>query len=298
MNSGISKGIFLVAVGAACYGVLATLVKVGGLEGFSTAELTFSQSFVGLLALCILNGISNRINKDKERKRPEKRDKMWLAIGGIPLGLTSTFYYLSVTYVSVSVCIVLLMQSVWMGAVLDLIVNRTKPSATKIFAILIVLTGTILATNLLNSDISLDPRGIIFGLLAAVSYTLTMFASNKIAVQYPAITRSLYFMVGAFCTVALIWGYSLFHQFDINVLWRWGLTLAFFGTVLPPVLFAKGMPIIGIGLGSILASLELPVSVMMAGFVLGEEVNFVQWIGIIAILLAVVIMNYSVIKSR
>jgi len=292
------KGILLVVIGAASYGVLATFVKVGGMEGFSTAELTFSQSLIGLAVLLILNTFSRKTHKKDTTQKLTKKGKIQLIGGGVPLGLTSTFYYLSVSYVSVSVCIVLLMQSVWMGAILDLIVNKTRPSAAKIIAIIAVLIGTVLATDLLNSEITLDPRGIALGLLAAVSYTLTLFASNKIAVEHPPLLRSLYFMIGAMITILIIWGYSLTQQFDINVIWKWGIILAFFGTILPPLLFAKGMPITGIGLGSILASVELPVSVTMAHIVLGENVALIQWGGIILILLAVVAMNYSVINKK
>ncbi|MFY7815045.1 MAG: EamA/RhaT family transporter, partial [Chryseobacterium taeanense] len=47
----------------------------------------------------------------------------------------------------------------------------------------------------------------------------------------------------------------------------------------------------GLGLGSIVSSFELPVSVTMAFALLGEEVVFIQWIGIALILFAIVLMN-------
>ncbi|MDN5397381.1 MAG: EamA/RhaT family transporter, partial [Chryseobacterium sp.] len=47
----------------------------------------------------------------------------------------------------------------------------------------------------------------------------------------------------------------------------------------------------GLGLGSIVSSLELPVSVTMAFVLLGEKVLLIQWGGIILILFAIVLMN-------
>ncbi|MDR1810428.1 MAG: DMT family transporter [Prevotella sp.] len=297
-NNTVFKGIILVAIGAASYGVLATFVKLGGQDGFSTAELTFSQAIMGMLVLIAMNLLANRNNKARAMRRPSKREKLHLMLGGIPLGLTSSFYYMSLLYVSVSVSIVLLMQSVWMGTALDLLVNRVKPSKAKLAAIAVVLVGTVLATNLLDSEIHINPEGIFWGLLAALSYTFTLFASNRVAVGYPALTRSLYMMIGSLIIITLVWGYSLSLQFNPDVLWKWGLILALFGTVFPPLFFTKGMPVTGVGLGSILASIELPVSVIMAGIVLHEEVFFVQWIGIALILLAVVLMNYSLIRRK
>ncbi|GAB6011623.1 EamA family transporter [Viscerimonas tarda] len=297
-NNHLIKGIILVAIGAASYGVLATFVKLGGDDGYSTAELTFSQAVVGLVVLFVMNLLSGKLNKAQATRTPTKREKINLILGGIPLGLTSSFYYMSLTYVSVSVCIVLLMQSVWMGSVLDLIVNKTKPTKGKLLAILIVLIGTVLSTNMLNSEIVLNWEGIFWGMLAALSYTFTMFSSNRIAVRYPALTRSLYMMIGSLCIVSIVWGYSLFQHFDVTVLLKWGLILALFGTIFPPLFFTKGMPITGMGLGSILASIELPVSVLMAGIVLHEEVDCIQWVGIVLIIVAVVVMNYSLIRGK
>ena len=52
-----------------------------------------------------------------------------------------------------------------------------------------------------------------------------------------------------------------------------------------------GFPHTGLGLGSIISSVELPVSVMMAFVILNEEVILSQWAGIVLILIAIVIMN-------
>lgn len=296
MNTKIIKGIFIVSMGAASYGVLAVMVKLGGQDGYSTGELTFAQSFVGLLLLLLFN-LGYNVAKPKVVERKIPLSKKWkLMLGGIPFGLTSSFYYLSLTYTSVSVCIVMLMQSVWIGSVIDFIINKNKPTPNKIIAIIIVLAGTILATNLFASDVSIDWRGIFWGLMAALSYSVSLLVSNNVATGYPSLSRSLYIIAGSATIVTLVWGYSLFNQFDPNVLWKWGFAIALFGTVLPPLLFTKGIPVIGVGLGSILASIELPVSVTMARIVLGEEINLSQLAGIILIILAVVIMNISYLK--
>ena len=59
------------------------------------------------------------------------------------------------------------------------------------------------------------------------------------------------------------------------------------------MLMNAGFPLTGIGLGSIVSALELPVSVMMAYVLLNEEVNTTQWLGIVLIITAIVIMNIN-----
>jgi drug/metabolite transporter (DMT)-like permease len=51
------------------------------------------------------------------------------------------------------------------------------------------------------------------------------------------------------------------------------------------------MPLTGMGLGAIIASVEIPVSVLMAHLLLKEPVSFLQWVGVILILFSVVLMN-------
>ncbi len=148
MNNKSIKGILLVAIGASSYGIVATFIKKGLADGYTTAELTFAQALVGASVIILLNLISSRISSSKAINRPSRKDIFKLMLGGIPLGLTSTFYYLSLRYIPVSVCIVMLMQSVWIGVVVDLLVNKIKPAPIKLVSILIVLIGTVLETSL------------------------------------------------------------------------------------------------------------------------------------------------------
>ncbi|MDH6353728.1 drug/metabolite transporter (DMT)-like permease [Dysgonomonas sp. PH5-45] len=292
------KGVLFVLAGAMSYGVLATFVKLGGEEGFSTAELTFAQTFLGFLFLFVAYICLRLKGNTSSVHIPTKKNKLRLVAGGIPMGLSSVFYYLSLGYVEVSVGIVLLMQSVWMGTVVDMVINKRKPTASQFVAIVVVLVGTVLATSLQKTDVHLDVRGVFWGLLAALAYTFSMFTSNRIAIHNSTLSRSLYILMGALITVTLVWGYSLTQQFDVSVFWKWGLLLAIFGAVLPPLLFAKGMPLAGLGLGSILAAVELPVSVMMAHIFLHEQTDGLQWLGIVLILLAITLMNLSLFKRK
>lgn len=296
MNKQTIIGLLLVALGAASYGILATLVKLGVEDGYTTAEMTFAQAFNGLLILSLMN-LVKKLKPGSSTKKVSLKDKRNLILSGIPFGLTSTFYYQSLNYTTVSVCIVMLMQSVWLGSVLDYFINKTTPSKSKLAAIALVLVGTVMATNLLSDKVDLDWRGIFWGFMAAISYTVTLSVTNNVATSHHPLTRSMFMLMGALITISIIWGYSIFQKFDISVFWRWGLIIAFFGTIIPPLLFTKGMPVVGLGLGSIIASVELPVSVFAAWILLGETVNIIQWAGIILILSAVVLMNLSYLKT-
>lgn len=296
-NNNIIKGVFLVGLGATSYGMLATFVKLAYKEDFTTAEVTSAQFIYGIIGILIINLFQKKQAKTAVNKAT-KKNIFQLMLAGTSLGMTSVFYYLCVKYIDVSIAIVMLMQSVWIGVLLEWFLDKKAPSKQKIFAVIIVLFGTLLATNLLNSSVEIEWKGLFFGFLAACSFTTTMFTANKIALGVSSAQRSLYMLLGGAIIVA---GFALFTQttpFNMEIFMKWGIILALFGTIIPPMLMNSGFPHIGLGLGSIVSSLELPVSVMMAYFILNETVIVSQWFGVLLIIFAIVIMNINFNRKK
>lgn len=296
-KNNVLKGVFLVGLGATSYGMLATFVKLAYEEGYTTAEVTSSQFILGLLGIFIINGFQ-RARKGNDVVKASGRNIFFLMLAGTSLGLTSLFYYLAVKYIPVSIGIVLLMQTVWMGVLLEALLTKTLPSGRKILAVVIVLIGTALATNLIEKNIKLDWRGIAWGLLAAASFTTTMFTSNRVATHLSSAQRSLYMLLGGAIIVFAFAAATWTGSFNAGIFLKWGIILSLFGTIIPPMLLNAGFPHTGIGLGSIVSSLELPVSVTMAFVLLHEKVTALQWFGISLIIAAIVIMNINTQKKE
>jgi drug/metabolite transporter (DMT)-like permease len=290
IKNSVLKGVFLVGLGATSYGMLATFVKMAYDENYSTAEVTVAQFVLGILGILSINAFQKN-RKGNTVVKASRKNIFQLMLAGTSLGLTSVFYYLTVKYIPVSIAIVLLMQTVWMGVLLEMILDKKRPSNQKIISVCIVLIGTVLATNLLQTEIQLDWRGIGLGLLAAASFTTTMFTANRVSVGISSAQRSLYMLLGG---AVIVFAFAMVTQstpFNFNIFMKWGIILALFGTIIPPMLMNAGFPLTGIGLGSIVSALELPVSVLMAYFLLNETVNTLQWFGITLILVAIVLMN-------
>nr|WP_309756511.1 DMT family transporter [Flavobacterium sp.] len=295
-KNSVLKGVFLVGLGATSYGMLATFVKIAYGEGFTTPEVTIAQFVYGILGMLLIN-LFQKAKKGNAVVKASKKNISQLMLAGTSLGMTSIFYYLAVKYIPVSIAIVLLMQTVWMGVLFEMILEKKRPSTQKIISVIIVLTGTAFATNLIQSNVELDWRGIVLGLLAATSFTTTMFTANRVATNISSAQRSLYMLLGG---AVIVTGFAIATQtapFNFEIFMKWGIILALFGTIIPPLLFNAGFPLTGIGLGSIVSALELPVSVLMAYFLLNEKVILIQWIGIILIILAIIIMNVNFKKK-
>ncbi|MFV8366619.1 EamA family transporter [Flavobacterium sp. XS1P27] len=295
-KNSVLKGVFLVGLGATSYGMLATFVKIAYGEGFTTPEVTIAQFVYGITGMLLIN-MFQKAKKGNAVVKASKKNISQLMLAGTSLGMTSIFYYLAVKYIPVSIAIVLLMQTVWMGVLFEMILEKKIPSTQKIISVIIVLFGTALATNLIQSKVELDWRGIVLGLLAATSFTTTMFTANRVATHISSAQRSLFMLLGG---AVIVTGFAIATQttpFNFEIFMKWGIILALFGTIIPPLLFNAGFPLTGIGLGSIVSALELPVSVLMAYFLLNEKVILLQWVGIVLIILAIVIMNVNFKKK-
>lgn len=296
MKNQVLKGSILVGLGASSYGMLATFVKMAYQEGFSTAEVTLSQFILGFAGLFILTLFRKR-QVVPETKTSGFRSILKLIVAGTSLGLTSVFYYIAVQYIPVSIGIVLLMQTVWMGVVLEMILHKKAPGLLKILSVFLILAGTVLATSLLKQSVTINWVGFGWGILAAVTYTATMYTSNHVELHFPPLKRSLYLILGGLIVISLIFHSALNREFSSGIFMRWGLLLSLFGTILPPLLFTKGMPLTGMGLGAIIASIEIPVAIFTANVLLNEPVSLLQWIGVVLILFAVVLMNIRTKKK-
>lgn len=303
------KGILFVAFGASSYGMLATFVKIAYDQGFTTAEVTTSQYVFAILCLLFLNAVTK-----KSQSIASSTDLKKLILSGTSMGFTSVLYYLSVKYVNASIAVVLLMQSVWIGVFVEAYLNKQKPSKAKIIAVLFVLFGTALATNILDNELVFNFKGYLFGFLAAISFSMTLYSTNSVAKHLHAYKRSLFMLFGGGMIVLtftlltqILPTYFQIHligsefitikSFDFSILYTWGILLSLFGTVLPPILLNKGFPLVGVGLGSIVSALELPVSVTFAFFLLKEQVLGIQWLGILIILAAVILINLNLLKK-
>lgn len=285
------RGALAVFIGAASFGILSTFVKKSYAAGFDLGEVTGIQALFGMLILWILYFILGK--SSKQGNYPQQSKKWVIILSGVSTGLVSILYYKSVELVPASIAIILLMQFIWISAVINFLVFKQKPSKWETIGIICILASTLLATGAFEDNIKNVPTlGIVYGLLAATAYALFIIVNSKVGNDHPPVVKSALMVTGACIFVfATLQPFSLF-DFSKNLpIYQYGIVLSLFGTVLPPFLYAYGMPKIGISLGSILSAVELPVAVCMSYFVLSEPVTYLQWIGVSLILLFVVLIN-------
>lgn len=290
----MNKYIIIVALGALSFGMLSSFAKIAYGEGYSPAEITLTQALAGTLILW-------SIAIFRKLKNGHKLALNWkLLLAGITMGSSAYTYYLSVAYIPASLAIVLLMQITWLSILIDWVFFKKKPNTVEVGSALFIILGTILAGNLLDlNNASISFTGIALSLLSALLYTLYIVFTSKIGKETPMFEKSALMTSGSAMIIFLIncEAITTSTHLDFGLL-QWGIFLAIFGTVIPPICFTIGMPKIGSSLSSVLLTLELPAAVFCAHIILGEKVTFLQIVGIAIMLGSIVYLNVSKAKKE
>ncbi len=283
------KGSLAVFWGAASFGVLSTFVKKAYEADFSLGEVTGAQALFGAIFLWWVYAFT-LLGTTSTRPTNRKDPKWLLIVAGLSTGLVSVLYYQCVQLVPASIAIILLMQYIWIGAILEWLLFRKAPSTIQLIGCVLIIIGTIFSTGFLEEEVpKLSIQGLLYGLGAATAYSLFIMLNGRIGNDYPTVLKSALMISGALLLIiVLLRPVGLLCLDTMLRLLPYGLLLALFGTVIPPLLFAYGMPKTGYSLGSILSAVELPVAVCMSHLILGEYVSGGQWFGLIFILTVIV----------
>ncbi|WP_051591033.1 EamA family transporter [Bacillus sp. UNC438CL73TsuS30] len=273
----------LVIMAASSYGVVSTIIKLAMGSGFSASEAVTSQFFIGF---CIAVSIFLLTNRTKISFEGVKM----LIFAGVLTGLTNIVYGHSLNYLPASLAVVLLFQFTWIGMLISCISKRQLPTRIEFISLLLLVSGTIPAAGLLDVDLSKIPfQGWIWGLAAALCYSLFLFVNGRATSSMNTSGRLMFVSFFAFMTSAafqspeIIWNGTLFNE----GLWIYGLALGLFGMIIPVFLFTIAVPKVGLGMTSILSAIELPIAVMVSVILLSETVTAMQIAGIVIILLGI-----------
>ncbi|MBM7585416.1 drug/metabolite transporter (DMT)-like permease [Bacillus pakistanensis] len=271
----------LIVIAASSYGVVSTIIKLAMKSGFTVSEAVTSQFFIGF---CIAVFIFLLTNKPRLSLDGVKI----LILAGVFTGLTNILYGRSLNYLPASLAVVLLFQFTWIGMLISCITKRKFPSRVELISLIILIAGTIPAAGLIDVDLSQIPlQGWLWGLAAALCYSLFLFANGKATASMTTSNRLVlvsffaFMMSAVFQSPEIIWNGTLFNE----GLWIYGLALGLFGIIIPVFLFSIAVPKVGLGMSSILSAIELPIAVMVSVLLLSETVSTLQIVGIVIIIL-------------
>lgn len=284
----------LIVIAASSFGILSTIVKLAMQAGFTSAEAISAQYLFGFGLALLLFVVT-------QRTLPKLSLKGFfiLALAGSFTATTGIVYGHSLNYLPASLAVVMLFQFTWIGLLMSCVIKRQFPSRLELISLAFLFAGTILAAGVLDVDLSqIDPRGWIFGLIAAVSFAAFLQVNSIYVEGVTSIART--FILATISVTVIIFVLSpevLWNGQITNGLWKYGLALGIFGIILPNFLFSFAAPKVGGALVSILSAMELPVVIIVSVIVLQEALTWLQIGGIVLVLIGMSLPSYFASKK-
>lgn len=282
--------IVLVLIGASSYGLLSPIIKLAYMEGLNETQVTVSQLILGTALLWVVV-----MFRPKAWTNPFRGPWIKISlIGTFGLSMTTLFINFSLMTLSAALSMVMLFQFTWITIVIDCILDRKWPTRSQYISVAIILGGTMLAVGLSVDDFKdLHSHGLMYGISSAFTYSIFLTLTGRVVTQMDVVLKSAVMLTSslpvAIPLILIIFPQQVFFQNDMGPLWFWGLILGLLGPVIPTILLNLGIPKIGSSLAAMLSSVELPVAIIGALFILQEWVSLLQWLGVAMIIMGIVI---------
>lgn len=273
------QGVLWIVVSAAGFGAMAIFAKIAYREEVSLTSMLFLRFAIAGLLLAAW-GIRQGM------RWPRGRDLLWVAaMGAIGYVGQAYCYFAALKYASAGLVSLLLYLYPALVTVLSALLYRRKIGAARGWAIAAALAGTALTVG---GDLQSQPLGIVFGIGAALIYSLYILAGEGVMPRVGALPAATVVMLSAavvYGGAATAEGLALPHSLAG---WLAVLAIAIFSTLLAILGFFKGLEKLGASDASTLSTLEPLVTIGLALLVLGETITGLQVAGGALILAAVI----------
>jgi drug/metabolite transporter (DMT)-like permease len=273
-----ARGLLLILVSTVAYGTMPILAKAAYRSGVETGPLLFWRFLLAAALFALLS----------RRKAPPwgQRVLLW-ALGVVFIGNALTYFKALETVPATTVSLVVytypvivMLESALLG--LEHLTVRGLLCAVLAFSGCALTAGGAIAGG----------PGIYYALACAVIYATYIVLSSRFAREVPAETAALHLAqaaaVGFGALGAARGGLALPPA---PVAWVLVLCIAILCTVVAMYAFLGGLARVGPGRASVVSSLEVVVTLVLAFIFLGERLGPRQWVGAALILGAVVLQN-------
>ena len=287
----------LVLLASCSYAVLSTIVSLAVGAGYGIPVVLVGKFFYGWVILSVLFCIVAAVSRKRRKSGSVLNAKRTASLAGtgVVMALVTVCYFHSLSYLPISLAVVLLFQYSWMGVLLEAVISRRLPSKSKVISCLVILAGTILAGGIIGSSMSLadmNPTGILLGLCAAFCYALFVCLSGRVCTDMQPLSKSFSIATAGMLFVLLFvgtiyGGAAVLDGITNTGTLAYSIPLGLFGIAVPIIFLAVGAPKISTGMATILNSAELPLEVLLAAVIILEPVAPLRWAGVLIILFGI-----------
>lgn len=267
-------------------GLFGRKLTAGGLTPASTVLVRNVGGLIPLAAIFLIT--------DRSVFRVSPRDlPCFFGTGVVSVLLFTLCYFNSQQRNSLAVAAILLYTAPTFVVVLSAILWRDKITKRKLAALAIAFLGCTFVSGVWGGSLSVTPLGLALGIGSGFFYALYSIFGRYALAKYKPLTVTLYTFVfaGAGALVTSLRPAELAAAFTSPRMVLLALGLVVVSTVLPYILYTRGLAEIESGKASILASVEPVVAALVGVAAFGEPMTPMVLLGLVCILLSVYILR-------
>ncbi len=297
MKLKINLHFVFVLIAASLWGAAGVFVKGVTAVGITEMQIVFFRALFSAAILGIIILIENK------SLFKIKRNDLWLFIsaGLFSIVLFNFSYYKTMSLTSLSVAAVLLYTAPFFVFLISIPLFLEKITFVKSAALILAFFGCCFVSGVFSRGQAITSLALLFGLLTGFGYSLyTIFSRILINRNYNSLTITFYTFLSAaigclpfidiFKTVKVT-----FNTPQATVLL---VLMAVFNTVIPYLLYTKGLSGVSTTAAPIIATCEPVVATVISVAVFGEPFKYWHLIGIVLVLSSVLILNLGVKKNE
>lgn len=290
------KNACYIILAGSLWGIISIFVHILNAAGFHSLQCVEIRSlFTALLLLLYL------LATDRQKLKIRRRDiPYFIGTGMCSIVLFNYCYFEAINVTgSAAVPALLLYTAPIFVMILSAILFHESVTVPKLITLVMTFIGLGFVTGAFSGEQTIPAKVILLGLGAGFGYALYSIFGKCIVGKYDAATITFYTFVVATIGALPISGMAgtVTRLFTIGNLLA-ALGLALFSTVLPFLLYTKGLRGMDAGKASILATVEPFVAAIVGALFFQEQFTTSKIIGMLLIVFAIVSLNIGGRKSK
>lgn len=281
---------YLYAIAAAFFFALIAIIGKdlvsGGTHPF---QITFYQYVFTVLIL----GIWLLIRKPDALRCNVKQLRSFAVLGLIGVAGTNLFFYSALQYLNAGVTSMLLFISPVYITIFFSVTKIRRMKPINYLSVLMTISGAAIELNVFSGSFSLSVLGIMLGAMSGAAYAFyNIFADLKLKSEDPNVINFYACFSAFFVTLILLIIMDIGFVVKLNDLSSIFFLTGFSG-ILPIYFTFKALQFIGSEKVSVIASVELPMTLVMAFVFLKEHMSLIQIFGVLLIIISIALLHYN-----
>jgi len=290
-------GAILVVLSALGFSTLGVFGKMAFEAGFTLNQALFWRFAIALPFMLLIAVIFKATPSTPRKFLPS------VLLGVVGIGVEATLYFLTLQHLGAALTgIFLYLYPVFVALISHFFLGK-KLSVKQWACVGLALIGCALTSGIGGSEVGFvkspleDPLGLLFGVVTGTWYAIYLLIGAKLTKDEHPLSISLGIVFGSFLIFGLLTFWDSEHGIPFltpsgDTAWIAVAGLAVFASVLPFTTLYSGMKRVGALAASLLSTLELVFTIILAAAFLGEKLTVMQTTGATLILLSVLLTSF------